>query len=156
MKPSRKSSPAPFAVHALGERDLSNGAPIRDCAAHLARCLANRILIAHAAWIEIALIDRALAVGGQRFHGYAVDTAALARAARLVPASADCEPAVERLSGQLGLPVHIPHHALGDALSTAQLFIALTARLGEEALTARDLLAVSRARSRREGRSEGR
>ena len=30
----------------------------------------------------------------------------------------------------LGLPVVAPHHALGDAITTAQLFLALTARLG--------------------------
>ena len=29
----------------------------------------------------------------------------------------------------LGLPVHRPHHADGDALTTAQLFLALATRL---------------------------
>jgi DNA polymerase-3 subunit epsilon len=30
---------------------------------------------------------------------------------------------------RLGLPVHSPHHAQGDALTTAQLFLALASRL---------------------------
>jgi DNA polymerase-3 subunit epsilon len=30
---------------------------------------------------------------------------------------------------ELGLPVHRPHHADGDALTTAQLFLALATRL---------------------------
>ena len=33
------------------------------------------------------------------------------------------------LAGGLGLPVHRPHHALGDALTTAQAFIALATHL---------------------------
>lgn len=59
------------------------------------------------------------------------------------------EPSIEYLTGRLELPVHTPHHALGDALSTAQLFLVLAARLGGETLTARDLLALSRANTRR-------
>ena len=33
------------------------------------------------------------------------------------------------LARSLGLPVHRPHHALGDALTTAQVFIALATLL---------------------------
>jgi DNA polymerase-3 subunit epsilon len=136
-------------VHALGEHDLAGGMPIRECAARLARCLVNRILVAHAAWIETALVSRALATCGQRFHGSVIDTAALARAARLAEAGPGREPSIEYLSRRLGLPVHTPHHALGDALGTAQLFLVLAARLGDETLTAGDLLALSRANTRR-------
>jgi DNA polymerase III subunit epsilon len=147
--PRRRSSAASFAVHALGEHDLADGMPIRECAARLAGCLGNRVLVAHAAWIETALISRALATCGQRFHGSVIDTAALARAARLAEAGTGREPSIEYLAGRLGLPVHTPHHALGDALSTAQLFLVLAARLGDETLTARELLALSRANTRR-------
>ena len=36
------------------------------------------------------------------------------------------------LATALGLPVHRPHRAAGDALTTAQAFIALAALLGDE------------------------
>jgi DNA polymerase-3 subunit epsilon len=36
---------------------------------------------------------------------------------------------LSELAHSLGLPVHRPHHALGDALTTSQVFIALASLL---------------------------
>jgi DNA polymerase-3 subunit epsilon len=55
------------------------------------------------------------------------------------------EPSLESLALQLNLPVHTPHHALGDALTTAQVLIVLASRLGTGApITARTLVRLSR------------
>ena len=40
-----------------------------------------------------------------------------------------CAPALGPLAAELGLPVHAPHHARGDALTTAQAFLALATHL---------------------------
>jgi DNA polymerase III subunit epsilon len=49
---------------------------------------------------------------------------------------------------RMGLPVHTPHHALGDAFTTAQLFLALATRLERgqagRPLTVRELCSISR------------
>jgi len=55
---------------------------------------------------------------------------------------------LSELARSLGLPVHRPHHALGDALSTAQVFIALATHLDEFAPQTVRSLADARERTR--------
>jgi DNA polymerase-3 subunit epsilon len=50
--------------------------------------------------------------------------ALFARSGRLPPAIS-----LTTLAGALGLPAHRPHHAMGDALTTAQVFLAAAAIL---------------------------
>ncbi|CAN5622490.1 3'-5' exonuclease [soil metagenome] len=129
VTPRRGSSVPAFTTHALGAADLADAMDITSCAEILGRNLTGRVLVAHASWIEKALIDRALGSRGEHFGGPVVDTAALARASGLAPDRAAAEPSLEVLAGKLGLPVHTPHHALGDALTTGQVFLALASRL---------------------------
>ena len=57
-----------------------------------------------------------------------IDTAALARSInRLDGHSAAVPSSLARLASHHGLPVHRPHHAFGDALTTAGLFLCLAA-----------------------------
>jgi DNA polymerase-3 subunit epsilon len=55
--------------------------------------------------------------------------AALLRACRLAGPETGHEPNLESSSRRLALPVHTPHHALGDAFTTAQILLALATRL---------------------------
>jgi DNA polymerase-3 subunit epsilon len=141
----RTSSVPAFVVHGLSEQDLAAAMPIEQCAAILAEQLSGRVLVAHAAWIERPLIDRALAAAGLRFHGRTVDTAALARRAGIARSDTGAEPDLEWLSARLQLPPHTPHHALGDAMTTAQVLIALCSTLDAAGLagTAADLVRLS-------------
>jgi DNA polymerase-3 subunit epsilon len=51
---------------------------------------------------------------------------------------------LEYAATELGLPVHSPHHALGDAVTTAGLFIALAGQLERgRTLTTANLLELS-------------
>jgi len=145
VRPRRRSAVAAFTVHALPERNLTAGTTIEHCAAHLARCLTGRVLVAHAAWIEYPLTNRALRSRNLRYAGACVDTAALARRAGIAPAGQQTEPELEALARRLKLPVHTSHHALGDAMTTAQLFLALAARLEGTAPHADDLAVYPRA-----------
>jgi DNA polymerase-3 subunit epsilon len=122
-----------------------------DVVGHLVDLLSNRVLVAHAAWVERAFLDRVLRPRGLKLGRAVVDTAALLRACRLVDAAAASEPNLEVAARQLGLPVHTPHHALGDAFTTAQLFLALATRLERvptgnkpRPLTVRQLCAISK------------
>ena len=84
-----------------------------------------------------------------------VDTAALTRACGLADANSGREPDVETVARGLGLPVHTPHHALGDAFTTAEIFLVLATRLerepnvvGRSQLSVRRLCALSRRHSK--------
>lgn len=147
VRPTRPSSTAAMTVHGLRGVDLAEAPPIDDVVDEIVQLLSGRVLVAHAAWVERAFLDRALRPRGRRLGRMVVDTAALLRACRL--AGTGREPNLEAAAIQLGLPVHTPHHALGDAFTTAQLLLALATRLERGAsgrprpLTVGDLYAVS-------------
>jgi len=99
------------------------------------------VLIAHAAWIEQAFLGRAFRQYGHHLQCRVIDTAAMARTAHMRTAECRGEPDLERLATELGLPVDCPHHALGDAITTAHVFLALAGRLaGQGFHTARDFI----------------
>lgn len=150
-RPVCEVSPASTQVHALRNVDCLDAPTARDTGQALQQILDGKILIAHAAWIETALLKRYLAPIGYRPGPLVVDTAALARAVGHAPSHDLAEPSLEWLAARLGLPAHTPHHALGDAMTTATVFIALVATLQRRnpRLTAGDLVGVSRRHSLR-------
>ena len=109
--------------------DLDGAPDAWTVSADLVRMLNGRALVAHAAWVEVAFLKRLLRLHNTRLHVPVIDTAALARALELAPRVSSREPHLETLAQSLGLPVHDPHHALGDALTTAQVFLVLVSRL---------------------------
>jgi DNA polymerase-3 subunit epsilon len=121
---------ASIAVHTLRRADVADAPPLSEAVSILDALLRDRVLVAHAAWIEQAFLSRAFAAHGVKLRAPIIDTAALARAEGTVPTATRREPDLEWLTGKLGLPAVTPHHALGDAITTAQVFLALTARLG--------------------------
>jgi DNA polymerase-3 subunit epsilon len=148
VRPTRAVSPESVEVHALRPEDLAAAPPPEACAAALAELLTGRVLVAHAAWVEQAFVGRLLQATGRRFDGPVVDTAALARESLVVRERGEGEPGLEDLAGTLGLPAHTPHHALGDALTTATVLLALLARLeAREPQSVRSLSDATRRRS---------
>ncbi|MBK7622328.1 MAG: 3'-5' exonuclease [Kineosporiaceae bacterium] len=148
VKPTRPVSEGALIVHALSAAELVDAPPLSACAEVLAELMQGRALVAHAAWVERAFLKRAFATRGLRLDGPIVDTAALARELYLAPrAPGSTEPSLERLAVDLGLPVHPPHHALGDALTTAQLLLAFATKLEAQGpQTVRSLTEISRRR----------
>lgn len=151
VRPDRPISVAAMTVHGLRGADLADAPPIGDVLDELIELLAGRVPVAHAAWVERAFLDRALRPRGRRLGRTVLDTAALLRACRLAAPGAGHEPNLEAAAKRLGLPVHTPHHALGDAFTTAQLLLALATRLERPTgdrrarpLTVGDLHALSR------------
>lgn len=149
LRPSRPISVAAMTVHGLRLADLADAAPIGAVLDELVELLAGRVPVAHGAWVERAFLDRALRPRGRRLGRMMIDTAALLRACRLAAPATGREPNLEASARRLGLPVHTPHHALGDAFTTAQLLLALATRLERNSavrgpLTVGQLYAVSR------------
>lgn len=147
VRPTRPVGPAAVSVHGLRDQDLDTAPGIGEVVGRIVDELDGRVLVAHAAWVERAFLGRALRTAGRRLRVPVVDTAALLRAAGLAPSGTGHEPEVESTAERLGLCVHTPHHALGDALTTGEVFLAVVSRLERAAdgpLTAQDLVAVSR------------
>lgn len=151
VRPTRPVPVAALTVHGLRTADLTDAPSIDEVVDALVELLRGRVLVAHAAWVERAFLDRALRPRGLALGPAVVDTAALLRACRIVDRNPTGEPNLEAAAGALGLPVHTPHHALGDAFTTAEVLLALATRLERvppgappRPLTVRQLCTLSR------------
>jgi DNA polymerase-3 subunit epsilon len=115
--------------HGLRTQDLSGAPPLAECVATLDALIGNHPVVAHCAWVERSFLRKAFRRSYLPFACSIVDTAVLARRLLDVDLGPDQAVSLEYAATQLGLPVHAPHHALGDAVTTASLFIALAAQL---------------------------
>jgi DNA polymerase-3 subunit epsilon len=150
VRPHTGPSSESIQVHGLRAIDLDRAAPIEAIVPELAIQIGDKVVIAHAAWIERAFLKRHLKTTGLNFARPMIDTAALGRALGVVKQINGREPSLEFLARSLNLPVYAPHNALGDALTTAVVFLAFATQLerrskleGEPHLTLRTLLATS-------------
>jgi DNA polymerase-3 subunit epsilon len=117
-------------IHGILPRDLDGAPPLEQALAPLADAVQGRTPIAHAAWVERAFLGPALRRAGGRLPRGIIDTAMLWRLLAVVRDRSDpgYRP-LREITDALGLPSHHPHQALGDALTTAQVFLALATRL---------------------------
>ena len=131
IRPTSPLSAASMRIHCLRPGDLQDAPAAQEVGQWLARQLSGQIMVAHAAWIERAFLSKVLRQAGAKFMSPVIDTAALARALGLARSNAaGGEPSLELLARQLSLPVYQPHHALGDAMTTAVVFLAMAAKAG--------------------------
>jgi DNA polymerase-3 subunit epsilon len=132
VRPSRMPDGDTIRIHGLREADLSGAPPLSELLERLLETLTNRAIIAHVAAVERGFLQAALAERGLELRNPIVDTAAIDRELRRLRREppAEHEPiGLSAMARELGLPVHRPHHAEGDALTTAQAFIALATHL---------------------------
>jgi DNA polymerase-3 subunit epsilon len=130
--------------HGLRTKDLDGAPPLADCVATLDALIGGNTVIAHCVWVERSFLQRAFRRSYLSFPSAMVDTAVLARHILDVDLPPEQAISLEYAATTLGLPVHSPHHALGDAVTTASLFIALAAQLERgSTLTTAQLLELS-------------
>lgn len=129
VRPRRLPSVDSIRVHGLRSIDLENALSLEEIIPDFAAQISGRVVIAHAAWIERAFLQRHLRRTGLEFSKLIIDTASLARAAGYAQEGNGREPSLEFLARRLNLPAYAPHNALGDALTTAVVFLALATRL---------------------------
>ncbi|HMQ34590.1 MAG TPA: exonuclease domain-containing protein [Chloroflexaceae bacterium] len=137
-------------IHGLLRADLADAPPPAEVLPELLAQLRGRALVVHVAGVDVAFLNAALrAHYGARLRGPILDTARLAMSlherAQLLgeaPSGAPAPPTQLRaVAERLGLPVFGEHDALGDALTTAQVFLAQATRLEQQgARTLRGLL----------------
>ena len=117
-------------IHGLREADLDAAPRAPEALAPLAAALPGRVPVAHAAWVERSFLRPQLRALSARAPRRYVDTALLWRVLCIQRGERDpgwCE--LSALAAALSLPAHRPHEADGDALTTAQAFIALATHL---------------------------
>jgi DNA polymerase-3 subunit epsilon len=116
-------------IHKLRLADLVDAPAVEYAVDLLLETLAGRVPVFHTGAIERAFLAPLLASRGVRLPS-AVDTEILGRV-WLSERDGRAPPgiALGRLSESLGLPAEPPHHALGDAVTTAQAFVALASHL---------------------------
>ena len=115
---------ASLPVHRLLPHQLRTGAPLHEVATQLRDAVGGRIVVAHGAWIERALLDR-LDIG----HGGLIDTMTLLRRLDERDGHAVRGQSLTAASRRFGVTPMRAHHAFGDALTTALLLLVLAARV---------------------------
>lgn len=137
VRPRRMPDGETIRIHGLRETDLERAPPLSEMLDRLLEPLTGRAIIAHVAAVERGFLQAALAERGLELRNPIVDTAAMDRELRRLRREPPTEHEPVGLSAMargLGLPVHRPHHAEGDALTTAQAFIALATHVDVFAL----------------------
>ena len=130
VRPRRMPDAETIVIHGLRETDLADAPVLAETLDELLETISGSILIAHVASIERGFLSTALAERGLALTNPIVDTARLGgavlrRRGRRVPRTIGLQPLAE----ELGVPVHRPHTADGDALTTGQVFLALATHL---------------------------
>jgi DNA polymerase III subunit epsilon len=132
VRPRRMPDADTIRIHGLREADLESARALSEHLDILLGALTGRALVAHVAAVERGFLGAALSAHGFNLRNPIVDTATLDRELRRLRRQppAETDPiGLSDLARFLGLPVHRPHHADGDALTTAQAFIALATHL---------------------------
>jgi DNA polymerase-3 subunit epsilon len=111
-------------VHRLLPGELRDGLPLDAVAANLSRAVDNRVVVAHGAWIERALLDQMRVA-----RGPLVDTLAVVRRLDEREGRGGQSMSLVELARRFGVPPLRTHHAFGDALTTALLLLVIAGRL---------------------------
>jgi len=130
-RPTRPLGEESVLIHGIRTVDLEEASPLDEAIEPLIAAMTGRVLVAHAAWVEQSFLSPVLRRQGVRLRQPVLDTQQLGRLLALEQGGRGRRPSLDDLAGGLGLPAHRPHHALGDALTTAQVFIALASHLEE-------------------------
>ena len=130
-RPTRPLPEESVLIHGLRTVDLDEAPPFDEAIQPLLSAMAGRVLVAHVAWVERSFLTRAFERQGIRLREPILDTYELGRLWALARQKPPAPRELGELAQSLSLPVHRPHHALGDALTTAQVFIALVNHLDE-------------------------
>jgi DNA polymerase-3 subunit epsilon len=149
-RPTRPVPEQSILIHGLRTVDLDEAPPLDEAIQPLLRAMAGRVTVAHVAWVERSFLGEAFARHGIRLREPILDTYELGRLLALTRGGPSASSELGDLAQSLGLPVHRPHHALGDALTTAQVFLALATHLDE--LSSETVRSLARARQRARSR----
>lgn len=127
LRPTTAPTADTIVIHGIRPSDAARGLDPTTVGAEVIRRLAGRVMVAHVARIERAFLGRWLEPLGWKVPRSVVDTDVLTRAhlRRTGRPPLHQHVGLGAAAGLFGLPEQQRHHALGDALTTAQLLLAL-------------------------------
>jgi DNA polymerase-3 subunit epsilon len=129
-RPAGAISEASIRVHGIRAADLARAPRLTDAIRPLLKAITGRVLVVHTADIERAFLGRSMREDGLRLRGPLVDTEVLGKVwLQERDGRSPANLPLGDLASALGLPADRPHEARGDALTTAQVFIALASHL---------------------------
>lgn len=130
---SKEIPEASAVIHGIREQDKAAGKPLEEVLPEVLAALKGRVLLAHHAAVELEFLSAACrSLYGGPLLVRTVDTLQLALASEKEPLLPEKPLQLASLRRRYGLPPYPLHHALSDALATAELFLALkAARFGE-------------------------
>ena len=144
IRPERMPGRDTIPIHGLRPDELAGARPLDEAIDVIVSSLTGRYLVAHGAFVERGFLNRALRVARLTVSEPILDTSAIAEHVLAGDASGQRGVQLGAAAEALGLPVHRPHRADGDALTTAQVFLALANRLdGGEPQTVGSLARLS-------------
>lgn len=140
LPPAHKPSAEAMKVHHILPHEAVEAPALEDVMAEVTARLAEGVLLVHFGRLDIGFLRQAARRLGRDWRRpRIVDTVRLL--ARLNHRRSHIDPSAEPHSTdlglareELGLPPHTRHHALYDALATAELFLLLRERLGARKL----------------------
>jgi DNA polymerase-3 subunit epsilon len=122
-------------VHEILPDELAEAPAVAAIVPEIAERIREAVLLVHWRSLDVAVLRREFASAGIGWpRPQVVDTADLLgrldRRRRLIEPHAEPLPTQLKAAREaLGLPPHLEHHALHDAMATAELFLALAARM---------------------------
>lgn len=127
VRPTGPMPEASAVIHAITDDEAAQGEPLAAVLSDVLGELGGKVLVAHYARAELGFLDAACrrCLGGGLLVPV-VDTLQLARRrySRVGREPARGELRLDALRMQYNLPAHQMHDALGDAIATAELFLA--------------------------------
>ncbi len=151
VRPAREIGVASIVVHGIRAADLARAPALPESIGALLGAISGRGLVVHSAHVERAFLKRALRDQGLRLRGPIVDTEVLGRLwLHQQDGRRRNHVSLAELADELGLPNERPHDALGDALTTAQVFIALATYLDADGGRGETVRSLGHARRRLE------
>jgi DNA polymerase-3 subunit epsilon len=130
VRASKRSQHGAVLVHKLRLADVADAPSLDEAIDLMLESMTGRVPVFHTAAVETAFLSRQFSRRHVRLPS-AADTEVLGQR-WLRHRDGDAHPrgiSLGRLAQALGQPAEAPHHALGDALTTAKAFVALASLL---------------------------
>jgi DNA polymerase III subunit epsilon len=144
--PSVPPSPASVTIHGLRAQDLADARPIAETRLALADGIRGRFLLTWYAPVENGFLRKVFGGSRRTWERRNLDVRLLAIAADGVAREPSTSYALSDVAERYRVPVANAHHALDDALVTAELFLVLATTLAENGSTrVRDLFRIAAA-----------
>jgi DNA polymerase-3 subunit epsilon len=130
VRPRRIISEQARAIHGISQEMLRAEPPIEDVLPRLHRFVEDTVIVGHNVAFDMRFFAAAARASGVTFANPVLDTLLLECTINLNQE----DKSLEGIAGRLGLSVTGRHTALGDALTTAEVFIALLPLLAENGI----------------------